>query len=216
MDDLGTEGEETAERGGSTEFHVDRVRAGDPTAFAQLYERLAPCLDAWSELRVTGTLREYVEPGDIVQEVWWRAMDAFERYDPDRSDFRSWIFKIATNVLLESNRKRRRKARLEAASLGERVASLPPALARQASSVGRGVAVRESVKKLVAIACDLSVEDRTVFIHCGLEGMKAADAAVLAGASAEAVTKRWQRLREKLGANPIWREFDLGEGAALK
>ncbi|MFT7619681.1 MAG: RNA polymerase sigma factor (sigma-70 family) [Planctomycetota bacterium] len=195
----------------TTEFHVNRVRAGDPSAFAQLYERLAPSLDAWSQLRVTGSLRDYIEPSDIIQEVWWRAMDAFDRYDSAKSGFRPWIFTIATNVLLEWNRKRRRKIRIEPKSLADRTASLPPALAKQATSVGRGLSLNESVKKLVSIVALLDEEDRAVFVHCGLEGLTAAEVAMLVGTNADSVNKRWQRLREKLGAHPIWHEFDPSE-----
>ena len=196
----------------TTEFHVARVRSGDRSGFAQLYERLAPSLDTWAQLRVTGTLRAHVEPGDVVQEIWWRAMDAFDRYDPARSGFRPWIFKIATNVLLEWNRKRRRRARIEPASLARRASSLPPELARQATSVSRGLAQRDSVRKLVEMVRALSAEDRSVFVHCGLEGKTVAEAAPLLGALAEAVGKRWQRLREKLGAHAVWAEFDSSQG----
>ncbi len=208
MSELGRDSKNKKHGNLTTEFHVNRVRAGDPSAFAQLYERLAPSLDAWSQLRVIGSLRDYIEPSDIVQEVWWRAMDAFDRFDSAKSGFRPWIFTIATNVLLEWNRKRRRKIRIEPRSLADRAASLPPALAKQATSVGRGLSLSESVKKLVAIVAVLPEEDRAVFVHCGLEGLGASEVAMLVGSNADAVNKRWQRLREKLGANPIWHEFD--------
>lgn len=135
-------------------------------------------------------------------------MDAFDRYDSEKSGFRPWIFTIATNVLLEWNRKRRRKIGIEAKSLADRTASLPPVLSRQATSVGRGLSLSESVKKLVTIVAMLDEEDCAVFVHCGLEGLTAAEAAMLVGTNADSVNKRWQRLREKLASHPIWREFD--------
>ena len=196
----------------STEFHVARARSGDRTGFAPLYERLGPSLDAWARLRVTGTLRGFVEPGDVVQEVWWRAMDAFDRYDPERSGFRTWIFQIATHVLLEWSRKRRRRMRIEPRSLAQRTESLPPELARQATSVARGLSQHESVGMLVTIVSAMSEDDRAVFVHCGLEGLTAAEVSALVGATPEAVNKRWQRLREKLGTHPVWSEFDRSEG----
>ncbi len=195
----------------TTEFHVARVRLGDPSSFAPLYERIAPSLDAWARLRVTAALRGHVEPGDLVQEVWWRAMDAFDRYDPERSEFRPWLFRIATNVLLEWYRARQRRVRVEPEILGRRTRSLPPALARQATSVGRGVARRESVKTLVAVVMAMSEENRATFVQCGLEGKTAADAAVVIGLSEAAVKKRWTRLREKLSRHPVWRDFDPAE-----
>lgn len=191
----------------TTEFHVARVRSGDAAAFASLYERIAPSLDAWARLRVTGSLRDFVEPGDVVQEIWWRAMDAFDRYDSKRSAFRPWMFQIATNVLLEWNRKRRRRIRVEPSSLAQRAESLPPELARQATSVAHGLKRSDSVKALVALVSDMSEEDRAVFMQCGLEGKTTADAAPLVGASEAAVKKRWSRLREKLQPHPVWRDF---------
>lgn len=196
----------------STEFHVDRIRAGDPSAFAALYERLAPSLEAWARLRVSGSLRDFVEPGDVVQEVWWRAMDSFGRYDLERSAFRPWIFKIATNVLLEWNRKRHRRAGLHIENVSERARSLPPVLVRQATSVGRSVALRESVEKLVGVVKAMSDDERAVFVHCGLEGRTAAQAALLVSSTEDAVEQRWRRLRRKLAEHPIWREFDPADG----
>ena len=192
----------------STEFHVDRIRAGDPSAFAALYERLAPSLRAWASLRITGSLRDFVEPGDVVQEVWWRAMDAFDRYDPERSPFRPWLFKIATNVLLEWNRKRRNRSRLDPESISQRSQLLPTVLARQATSVGRRVALRDSVEKLVGVVASMNDEDRAVFVHCGLEGRTAAQAALLVSATEDAVEQRWRRLRQRLADHPVWCEFD--------
>jgi DNA-directed RNA polymerase specialized sigma24 family protein len=64
------------------------------------------------------------------------------------------------------------------------------------------------VKKLVTIVLQLSDDDRAVFMHCGLEGLTAAETAMLVGDNADTVNKRWQRLREKLGAHSIWRDFD--------
>ena len=193
----------------STEAEVARARAEDGLGFAPLYERLAPSLEAWAEIRVSGALRGFVEAGDLVQEVWWRAMDAFDRYDPARSSFRAWMFQIATHVLLEWSRKRRRRVKVESQSLAERASSLPPDLARQATSVGRGLQHRDSASKLVAIATGLSKDDRDVFLLCGLEGLSATEAARLAGSEAGRVRKRWQRLREKLAVHPICRELEL-------
>lgn len=191
----------------ATEAHVARVKSGDTSGFAALFDRVAPSLEAWAEFRVTGSLRDYVEPCDVLQEVWWRAMDAIDRYDPGRCSFRTWIFTIATNVLLEWHRNRRRRQRIEPRVLAERAASLPPELARQATSVGRDLRLRETVKKLVDLVSALDDGDRAVFIHCGLEGLTAAESAALTGATAEAAKKRWQRLRERLESNPVWSEL---------
>ncbi|MCA9320213.1 MAG: sigma-70 family RNA polymerase sigma factor [Planctomycetes bacterium] len=167
----------------TTDHHVHQVRAGDHSSFAALHERIAPSLEAWARLRVGGSLCDFVEPGDIVQEVSWRAMDSFARHDPERSKFRPWLFKIATNALLEWNRKRRRRARLDPVTMAERARALPPALGRQATSVGREVAMRDSVVKLVEVVGEMCETDRAAFVNCEFEGRTAAHTAVLASPS---------------------------------
>ncbi len=196
--------------GNPTHAHALRARDGSPNGFAALFERLAPALDAWAQLRVSGSLRDFVEPCDVVQEVWWRSMDSIDRFDPTHCTFRAWVFGIATNVLLEWQRKRRRKLRVEPAALAERTASLPPDLAAQATSVGRSIQTREFVKKLADLVAAMHEDDRTLFIHCGLEGMSVAEAAKVTGASAEAAKKRWQRLRRRLEEDSAWAEL-LGD-----
>ena len=54
-----------------------RAHAGDSARFAELYERIAPSLYTWAELRIRPELRQWVDPGDVVQEVWCRAWKVF-------------------------------------------------------------------------------------------------------------------------------------------
>jgi DNA-directed RNA polymerase specialized sigma24 family protein len=55
-----------------------------------------------------------IDPQDVVQEVWLRAVKGYAGFDPSVSSLRSWLLAIAKNVLLESFRKLRRAPRLEA------------------------------------------------------------------------------------------------------
>lgn len=191
-----------------TEHHVQRARSGETDAFDALYDRVSPSLGAWASLRVRGSLRSHVDPLDVVQETWWRALDGFDRYDPERSGFRAWIFQIATRVLLEWNRDRERRARIDPARPENLLGRVPLAMPRDPTSVSQPARLEDSVGELVEVIGALSDDDRDVFIRCGLEGRSSIEAARILGGNPEAVRKRWQRLRQKIDAHAVWREFD--------
>ena len=48
----------------------------------------------------------------------------------------------------------------------------------------------------------LGSEERDLIVLCGLEGLPLQDVAARLGLGLEAVTKRWQRLRERLSTGP--------------
>ncbi|MEZ6015494.1 MAG: sigma-70 family RNA polymerase sigma factor [Planctomycetota bacterium] len=167
---------------------------GEFDDFGALYEALAPSLFAWARLR-TGAMA--LDPDDLLQEVWIRALQSGASFDPARGSFRAWVFGIAKHVYLEALRKRpvRRDASQASAALNawpEIVTSIRSRMARD-----------ESVKKLVEHVEAIDELDRKIFIHCGLEDMPCTLAAVRLGLSAEAVTKRWQRLRAKLRSDGV-------------
>lgn len=81
---------------------VERLLAGDETAFAVLLRRYE------------GKLRAYVvhlvgveeEARDIVQETFIRAWRKLDQYDPSYR-FSTWLFRIAHNLAVDSLRRRR-------------------------------------------------------------------------------------------------------------
>jgi RNA polymerase sigma-70 factor (ECF subfamily) len=72
---------------------VERLRAGDESAFMALVDRLQP-----SMLRVA---RMYVSTGavaeEVVQETWLGVLRGLDRFQ-GRSSLRTWIFRILTNI----------------------------------------------------------------------------------------------------------------------
>ncbi len=194
-------------QGASTEAHVARAASGQLKGFASLYEKLAPAIYTWARLRIHESSQRRIDPEDIVQEVWWRAMDSFSRYDPKSGPFRPWLFGIATNVLLESFRKSRTRSPVSAQHEKARIESLPPELAVQATSISRQASRKDGVHRLVQIIGRLDATDQAVFIHCGLEGLSAPDTSELICLGADATLKRWQRLRTKLREASVWEEF---------
>ena len=160
--------------------------------FRALYEGLAPSLYAWARLRASGG---GIEPDDLLQEVWVRALQSAAHFDANKGSFRAWIFGIAKHVFLEALRQR--PSRRDPTELGGGAAALS-AWPDVATSIRSRLARDESVAKLLEQVAASDELDRKILVHCGLEDMPCTLAAVRLGLGVEAVTKRWQRLRARL------------------
>jgi RNA polymerase sigma-70 factor, ECF subfamily len=97
-----------------------QVAAGHPEALGPLYSRYAP--------RVLAMALHTVDRGtaeEIVQEVFlqvWRKASTFE---PERGNFRPWVFQIAHNRILNEIRRRGRRPFLEPDPEGRQVTAVP-------------------------------------------------------------------------------------------
>jgi RNA polymerase sigma-70 factor, ECF subfamily len=176
------------------------------SGFSAQYESLAPAVYGWVALRLDPRVRRHLDPEDLVQEIWWRAYDAYGSYDASRASFRTWIFKIATNVLHDAFR-RLRAHPIDAPGPTNSAPKRPEDLIAQVTSISRQVARDEEIARMIASIAALPPEDSRLFLHCALEGLTVTEAAPLAGLSPEAATKRWQRLRTRLRETPTWRRL---------
>jgi RNA polymerase sigma factor (sigma-70 family) len=173
-----------------------REAQADRERFSELYQRIAPSVHAWAVFKLKPPLRGTLEPEDVVQEVWWRALEGLARYDPERASFRTWIFGIANHVLLHAWRSvKTRGARTPDAETADPALSQVP---DDATAISRVVARMEHLRLFLGHAQTLLPEEQTLLLHCGLEGLSSTEAAPLLGVSAPAVAKRWQRLRARL------------------
>ncbi|MCP3915070.1 MAG: sigma-70 family RNA polymerase sigma factor [bacterium] len=183
---------------------VRAVQAGENERFQELYERLAPALFAWASLRIMPVMRSRLDPQDAVQEIWMRALAIFERFDPERSSFRAWLFRVAKNVMLEAFRHLRGGGGESAMGPTTKMFALERA-PESITSFTTQLARDESIARFMEHVEELEPTDREILIHCGLEGLSGAEAAERLNLTREMVFKRWQRLRERL------RERRLGE-----
>lgn len=181
----------------TTQGMADRARGGDGDAFGALYERLAPAVFAWASLRTRGGARAATPPEDVVQETWWRALASFKTYDARALPFRAWLFGIASHVLLDAFRRKgvRERSHPGAPRPKGPTASTTP---DDATAVSDRVARDETLALAIAKLRALPDEDRALLIGVGLEGATAAAYGAEHGLSADATTKRWQRLRARL------------------
>jgi RNA polymerase sigma factor (sigma-70 family) len=148
-----------------------------------------------------------------VQEVWIRAVEIIDRYDPDKVNFRAWIFRVAKNVLLEAMRKLRADPRLRMDGGPSTrlfvIENCPDNVTLMSARMRRD----ERIKIFTGYVEELESPDREILVHCGLEGLKAQEVADRLELNREAVIKRWQRLREALRNNGMLRGIIIDEEA---
>lgn len=187
----------------ATHALAERARSGNRSELEALYLRTLPALVSWIELRCRSSAALRVDPGDLAQEVWLRVMQNLGRFDPARGSFRAWILGFAKTVWLEQLDPRRRTAARARTSTAEALESVPDSV----TSATRALARDECVTRFLAYVEGLEHLDRMVVIHHGLEGLSCAATGERLELSADAVSKRWQRLQVRLRELPIGLEL---------
>ncbi len=189
------------------------AKDGQEEQFEKLYERVAPSLFSWARLRIPPAVRPFLDEQDVVQEVWIRAVEIIDRYDPEKVNFRAWIFRVAKNVLLEAMRKLRADPRLRMEGGPSTrlfvIQNCPDNVTLMSARMRRD----ERIKIFTGYVEELGSPDREILVHCGLEGLKAQEVADRIDLSREAVIKRWQRLRESLKNNGLLKGIVIDEEA---
>ncbi|HSQ03353.1 MAG TPA: sigma-70 family RNA polymerase sigma factor [Burkholderiales bacterium] len=163
-----------------------------------------------------------VDADDAVQETMVRAWRSTDRFD-GRSSLRTWLYRIATNVCLDSLSDRTRRARpiedgpegtvddpLEARPRTHWLEPVPDALAlpNDADPAER-VVLRESIRlAFVAALQHLPPKQRAALILTGVLGWSAAEAAETLNSSVASINSALQRARATLAGR------DLGEPRA--
>jgi RNA polymerase sigma-70 factor (ECF subfamily) len=99
------------------------VLAGDERAWQILYEESFAPLAAYVRWRCAG-LHDLEE--EIIQDTWLIAVKRVRSFDPERGSFTYWLRGIASNVLRNQLRRRRRREG-EAPSLNGQLSPLPRA-----------------------------------------------------------------------------------------
>jgi RNA polymerase sigma factor (sigma-70 family) len=201
-DDL--QNEDTARLARAARDGAAQGDGGEP--FAVLYERIAPALYTWADIRIRPGMRVWLEPGDLVQEVWCRALRVFPDFDAERLSFRFWIFRIAKNVLLEALRKAGAPAaRGQNPGTTTRLIALSQ-VPDEVTGISRRLSRQEELVRFRDWVKGLERTDRELLVHHGLEGLSHAQVAERLELETEAVAKRWQRLRSKLEQQVLPRE----------
>lgn len=174
---------------GAEELIRDAV-GGDGRALETLLTRVRDRLDRHVRLRVGPHLREWIEPGDILQETFASALKSIGQFKgADEDAFLRWLKGIAEHVILMSARSHRCRHLLfmdtEEVAFG-------------AVSPSRGLRRAERFDRLKRALDSLSPEYREVIVLARLRGLKAKEIAERMGRSANAVALLLSRALTKL------------------
>jgi RNA polymerase sigma-70 factor, ECF subfamily len=90
---------------------VDQAKAGDPEAFAKLYDACVERVSRYVYFRVT----EDCDMEDLVSQVFLKAWENLDRYKRGSSPFIAWLYTIARNLVIDHYRTKKNMLPLEEA-----------------------------------------------------------------------------------------------------
>ena len=173
---------------------ISRVRAGDDDAFRELVERHSRAVFHVA-YRVTGRVED---AEDVVQETFLRAYRQLDRFEA-RSNFRTWVHRIATNCAMDLLRARPKRE----------MAEEPEGLERAAVASGDGLPPPErsllgvQIKERLAGAMALLTEmERAAFTLRHFEGLSIDEIARMLGlktsATKHSIFRAVRKMRREL------------------
>jgi RNA polymerase sigma-70 factor (ECF subfamily) len=161
-----------------------RAQAGDRSAFGLLVHRHQD--RAYSiALRL---LRHQEDAQDAVQQAFLAAWQKRHTYHP-RGRFRTWLYRIVTNVCIDTYRRQQRRQQAPDSTLSTLAAPHSPA-----SDYER----RECYAAFEAALARLPVEARTVLVLCYLDGFSYAEVARIRGITVHTVKSQLRRAKALL------------------
>ncbi|MGW3244748.1 RNA polymerase sigma factor [Streptomyces sp. NPDC001070] len=165
-----------------------RIRAGDRSAFADLYEQNARAVYSHA-LRLTGS---WSEAEDVMSETFLAAWRARETVEPEGGSLTPWLLGIATYKAHNANRGLRRKLAFLARSPEPRpVEDFADETAGRIDDARRLAAVHDTLRQLRR-------QDREVIALCVAAGLDYQQAAEALDIPVGTVRSRLSRARKRL------------------
>lgn len=168
---------------------VRRAKAGDRRAFDELVRRYRERIYALA-LHITGNKSE---ADDVTQDVFLRAYRVLESFE-GRSQFFTWLYRMAINHSLNACRKRKRRSErvLDDTRVERAVAVDAP------GSPGRAAELRQTYARLLTALDQLSPEMRTSVVLVIMQGLSQAEAAVVQQCSVGTIAWRIHEARKRM------------------
>jgi RNA polymerase sigma-70 factor (ECF subfamily) len=189
---------------------LNRVRAGDTAAQAELFEAYRLRLRRMVDLRIDGRLAARLDPSDVLQELYLDVAAQMEAYlRQPRVDFYVWLRGLAWERLLKLHR---RHLGAKCRAIGrEQALPLDSSAALAEQFLARGVSpsealLKEELRRRVQQAlAKLEEEDREVILMRDFEDMTNGEVAQALDLGASGATMRYGRalfrLKEILSAD---------------
>jgi RNA polymerase sigma-70 factor (ECF subfamily) len=168
---------------------VDRAKAGDTAAFTELVRRYRPRIYALA-LHLTGSRSD---ADDITQDAFLRAYRKLAEFE-GRSEFFTWLYRIALHRALNVRRDRRRRPTVDLEDARVEIAVKLDA----AGDPRRAMELRETYAHLVAALDKLSPVLRTTVVLTTLQGLSYREAAVVLGTTEGTIAWRVHEAREQI------------------
>lgn len=166
-----------------------RVRAGDSSAFAELFDDYARAVYNHA-FRLTA---DWSTAEDVMAATFMEAWRLRDRVDPEGGSLRPWLLGIATNTARNQYRSNRRyRAAAQAAAAAE--LSVPD----HAEEVADRLDGRQRLAQALTALASLRRPEREVIVLCLGEGLDYEAAAEALGIPVGTVASRLSRARKKL------------------
>ncbi|MEU0841367.1 RNA polymerase sigma factor [Streptomyces sp. NPDC005962] len=169
-----------------------RVRAGDPDAFAELFDEYARAVYNHA-FRLTA---DWSVAEDVMSATFMEAWRRHASVEAEGGSLRPWLLGIATNVARSHCRgnRRYRAAAAAAAGAGAEAQRIPD----HAEETAGRVDDRRRINATLTALSSLKRAEREVLVLCLWEGMEYADVARTLGIPLGTVRSRLSRARTKL------------------
>lgn len=161
-----------------------------PAEFAEWYEDHRTTVYRYVRFRVAS--RETAE--DVTSQVFFKALRAFDRYDPDRASPRTWLLRIARNAVTDHLRRLKRKGSLHVSL--DRVPDLVANVPSQEERVLR----EERIQELLNATRTLKKSDQEILSLRYGAGLSNGEIAQQLEISTNAVAVRVHRALKRLRA----------------
>src|SRR5215208_6216742 len=145
---------------GATDLRLIALAQADPRAFACLYRRFFDQVYWYC----FGRLGDAKAAEDATSEVFARVLAALPRYEAREASFRSWLFRIAHNVVVDELRRQRPHEQLAMAAELEADGPSP-----------EDEAIAEERHRLLADLLALLPEDQRRIVELRLAGLSSAE-----------------------------------------